>query len=77
MTVIVICEVYACCLELLDVEIMEETLSCNDCTIVDTHYLSLDDCRERELDDLVKVDMSLVEHLRDDGHWRVSSLTDT
>ena len=72
MSVLVEGEVDACVNHLLHYAfIVEEAFGSHHGTVRYAEYLSLDDCGNRELDDLVKGHRGLVEHLRDDGHRAV------
>ena len=56
---------------------MENTLGNHYRAIMNAHDLTLDDGGNGQFDYLVQIDGSLVEHLGDDGHRAVCSLTDT
>ncbi len=77
MAVVVIRERHAALFDLLLAECVENTLRYDGRTVIHTHYLTLDDGRNDQVDDLLNGDLGFVEHLGNDDHRIVARRTYT
>ena len=76
-TVLIIGEVDTALLDLLIRQRVEYALRDDRCAIVHTHNLTLQDSRDNEVYNLLHRNFGFVEHLGDNNHGVVASLTDT